>query len=120
MFGKVILAGFVAVLIVPTVGMAQNQYEQCQQACAGDGLSCVNKCMGQGGGGDNSGNNQQQNNGGSDTAVEVDGDSAGYVGEDLAHPDADAAAAAARRNNNLNGTVGDTPRVGEPFGRRRF
>ena len=120
MFGKVLLVGVVAFLAMPVVAMAQpnNLYEQCQQDCAGDGLSCVNKCMGQGGGGDNSGNSQQQVEGGGDTAIVVDG--TGYDDPAYANRDAEAAAVARRRNNQDAGTDNSFRQNSQPFGRRRF
>lgn len=59
----------VAILFLPAVTLADNSdaYAKCQDACFGNGLSCVKKCMGEG-----DGNGSGEPAQGNSVAVEVD------------------------------------------------
>ena len=48
MCSRVLLTGFFLLALVPITASADSDsaiYKQCQDACAGDGLSCLNKCL---------------------------------------------------------------------------
>ncbi len=46
MHNKILFIVLVSAFLLPVVSSAGDSvYQQCQKACAGDGLSCVNKCL---------------------------------------------------------------------------